>query len=379
MIVVTGAAGFIGSNLCRGINKLGRHDIVVVDDLTDGHKYRNLASFEYQDYIDQDDFLKKILADEPFEKPIEVIFHQGACSTTTEWNGRYMMKNNYDYSKALLQYAIKHQIPFIYASSAAVYGDSKVFDDNALAQMPLNVYGYSKWKFDQYVLRQLPQATSQIAGFRYFNVYGPHEQHKGGMASVAFHLMNQLRDSGEVKLFEGSDGYADGEQLRDFICVDDVVNVNLWFWEHANKSGIFNLGTGQARPFNAIANTLLALHGSGKLSYIPFPAHLKGAYQSYTQANITKLREVGYDAPFDTLEAGLKKYYDWYSNHAQSAYALQVMALPSLFSAVLSSESTMDLIFSNRVVLISCNSLSAAAFLSSEFLIQDALIKGTPS
>lgn len=318
MIVVTGAAGFIGCNIIKGLNELGHTDIIAVDDLTDGHKFVNLAAVEYRDYIDYEDFLEMIKSDQPFEQPIKAIFHQGACSATTEWDGRYMMHNNYDYSKHLLHYCLDHKIQFLYASSAATYGADTEFDDTALKQTPLNVYGYSKWKFDQYVLQHIEKAESQIVGFRYFNVYGPHEQHKSGMASVAFHLMNQLKESGEVKLFEGSGGYADGEQLRDFIYVGDVVTANLWFWEHTKLSGIFNLGTGKARTFKAIAENLIQLHGSGRLKYIPFPEHLKGAYQSYTQANIKKLREAGYNLDFTSLEEGLQQYYNWYLHQAGS-------------------------------------------------------------
>ncbi|MCH9643286.1 MAG: ADP-glyceromanno-heptose 6-epimerase [Gammaproteobacteria bacterium] len=312
MIVVTGAAGFIGCNIIKGLNALGRFDILAVDDLSDGHKFHNLAVCKIADYMDCDEFLAWVQAGKTFPNKIEAIFHEGACSTTTEWNGRYIMKNNYEYTKQLLHYCLDRKIAFLYASSAAVYGADLNFDDRAQQQLPLNVYGYSKWQFDQYVQPYLQDAASQVVGFRYFNVYGPHEQHKASMASVAFHLMNQLRDNGVVKLFEGCEGYADGEQVRDFVCVDDVVKVNLWFWQHPELRGIFNLGTGQAKPFNDIAKILIKLHGSGELEYIPFPDHLKGVYQSYTQANIAKLREVGYDAAFDTLEQGLKKYYQWY-------------------------------------------------------------------
>lgn len=311
MIVVTGGAGFIGSNLIRGLNHLNITDIVVVDDLTAGKKFHNLAVVKYQDYLDQQDFLEKIITDRvPFK--IDAIFHQGACSDTTEWNGAYMMKNNYDYSKILLHYCLDKKIPFIYASSAAVYGANNNFDDQNWDQLPLNVYGYSKWKFDEYVRPYLKTAQSQIVGLRYFNVYGPHENHKGKMASVAFHLMNQLRDHGMVKLFSAYGGYGDGEQQRDFIFVDDAVRVNLWFYQNPTKKGIFNCGTGQARCFNDIAKKIIALNGSGKLEYIPFPDSLEGAYQCFTQANITALREAGFAESFTTLEAGLEHYFEWH-------------------------------------------------------------------
>ncbi len=311
MIVVTGAAGFIGSNLIKGLNAIGITDILAVDDLTDGKKYRNLAVVHYRDFVDYRDFLKQIL-NNALSCEIEAIFHQGACSDTMEWNGEFMMKNNYEYSKSLLHYCLQKKIPFIYASSAAVYGAKNNFNDRDPHQLPLNVYGYSKWKFDEYVQPYLKSADSQIVGFRYFNVYGPHENHKGKMASVAFHLMNQLEDNGAVKLFSSYGGYGDGAHERDFIYVDDVVKMNLWFYKNPEKNGIFNCGTGVARSFNDIANTLIALNGSGKLDYIPFPESLKGAYQSFTQANLNALREAGFQASFTTLEAGLEKYFRWF-------------------------------------------------------------------
>lgn len=310
MIIVTGAAGFIGSNVVKGLNAIGRTDILVVDDLTDGRKYRNLAVSKFSDYLDYEDFIHRIIADQPFDKKIDAIFHEGACSVTTEWDGRYMMRNNYDYSKHLLKYCGRHKIPFIYASSAAVYGGSHQFKESSQQELPLNVYGYSKWLFDQYMLKMLPRLKSQVVGLRYFNVYGPHEEHKGTMASVAYHFMNQLRDTGVVKLFEGCDGYGNGEQLRDFISVDDIVKVNLWFLENPRVSGIFNVGTGRARSFNDLAKTLIQLHGAGEIQYISFPDKLKGAYQSFTQADITALRNAGYSDEFLSLEEGLRRYYE---------------------------------------------------------------------
>ncbi len=310
MYVVTGAAGFIGANLIQGLNAKGQTNILAVDDLSDGKKFTNLADTDIADYQDMADFLQAIIDDK--DLGIQAIFHQGACSTTTEWDGRYMMRNNYDYSKKILHYCVNRNIPLIYASSAAVYGGSKKFSECRENERPLNVYGYSKWLFDQYLLKRLTQLSSQVVGLRYFNVYGPYENHKASMASVAFHLMNQLHDHNTVKLFEGCDGYGDGEQRRDFIFVEDVVNVILWMHAHPKVSGIFNVGTGKSRSFNSIAKTLLKLRGSGSLEYLPFPEHLKGAYQSFTEADISALRQAGYDAEFHSLEEGIAKYYQWY-------------------------------------------------------------------
>lgn len=311
MIVVTGAAGFIGSNIIKALNARGRKDIIAVDDLTDGIKFKNLVDCDIQDYLDQDDFIELILTDYDFEESIEAIFHLGACSATTEWNGKYMMENNYEYSKVLLHYCLDNNVQFIYASSAATYGNETTFVENPENEAPINVYGYSKYLFDQYVRRILPTAKSQIAGMRYFNVYGPRESHKGGMASVAFHHYNQLKEADTVKLFQGCDGYGDGEQRRDFVYVGDAVAVNLWFFEHADVSGIFNVGTGRSQPFNDVGNAVTASVGKGKIEYVPFPDKLKGHYQSFTEADISALRKVGYDAEFKTVEQGIAEYVEW--------------------------------------------------------------------
>lgn len=310
MIIVTGGAGFIGSNLVAGLNQQGRSDVWVVDNLTNGTKFTNLADCAIADYQDKDDFLAQLKAGQLPEN-IEAIFHLGACSATTEWDGRYMMANNYEYTKQVFHYCIERRIPLIYASSAAVYGASQVFTERLENERPLNVYGYSKFLFDQYLRRHQDQIQSQVVGLRYFNVYGPRESHKGSMASVAFHLNNQLKETGEVKLFEGSDGYANGAQERDFIYVGDAVKAKLWFLANPDKSGIFNLGTGCAQPFNDVAQAVLDWHGQGELKYIPFPEHLKGRYQSYTQADISALRQAGYQEPFRRVEAGVKEYLDW--------------------------------------------------------------------
>lgn len=307
MIVVTGAAGFIGSQTMVGLNQRGITDILAVDDLTDGKKYKNLAAAKFKDYMDYEDFLDMLLLDEALPEPITAIIHQGACSTTTEWDGRYMMRVNYDYSKAIYHYCQAYDIPFIYASSAAVYGGNENFQEATSHQMPLNVYGYSKWLFDCYLAQQTH--NSQVVGLRYFNVYGPHESHKGTMASVAFHFTQQLRDSGVVKLFGEAEGYAAGEQLRDFIYVKDVVKIVLFMLDHPKVSGVFNVGTGKARSFNDLARALIAVHGDGEIHYIDFPDKLKGCYQSFTQADISALRAAGYKDEFTSLEQGISDYY----------------------------------------------------------------------
>jgi ADP-L-glycero-D-manno-heptose 6-epimerase len=309
MIIVTGGAGFIGSNLVKALNDKGLTDVLVVDDLTDGIKFRNLVDCQVIDYLDKDDFLQMVKQEKEFTEKVEAVFHQGACSTTTEWDGRYMMENNYAYSKELLHYCLNLKIPFIYASSAAVYGTGENFSEARENEVPVNVYGYSKYLFDEHIRRFVIEPESQVVGLRYFNVYGPREQHKGSMASVAWHLNQQIQISGKVKLFEGSGGYANGDQRRDFIHVDDVVKVNLWMLENA-ACGIVNVGTGASRPFNDIAKAIISWHGKGEVEYIDFPEQLKGSYQSYTEADIDLLRQLGYKDEFLSVEDGVKQYLD---------------------------------------------------------------------
>ena len=311
MIVVTGGAGFIGSNIVKALNDIGKTNILVVDNLKDGTKFHNISDCEIMDYMDKNDFLEKIEKNSSFEEPIEIIFHEGACSATTEWDGKFMMDVNYEYSKSLLHYCLEDKIPFIYASSASVYGDGQTFKETREFEKPLNVYGYSKFLFDQYVRRQMPKIESQVVGLRYFNVYGPREQHKGSMASVAFHFNDQIKSGAVVKLFEGCDGYENGEQRRDFIFVGDVVNVNLWLFENPQVLGIFNLGTGRSQSFNDVANAVVAWHNKGDIEYIPFPEQLKGRYQSFTQAEMSSLINAGYSERFKTVEEGVKQYLDW--------------------------------------------------------------------
>lgn len=309
MYIVTGGAGFIGSNLVQALADRGHDDIVVVDDLKDGHKFVNVSDLAIADYLDKEDFIGR-LREKAFAGTIKAIFHQGACSTTTEWDGRYMMKNNYAYSQVLLHHCLERSTPYIYASSAAVYGGSPKFVEEPPFEKPLNVYGYSKLQFDRYVRRVAAAPDSQVVGLRYFNVYGPREQHKGSMASVAFHFNNQIREDGEARLFEGSDGYGDGGQLRDFVYVGDVCNVNLWFLDNPDVSGIYNTGTGRAQTFNDVANAVIKWHGKGEIRYIPFPEHLEGAYQSFTEADLTRLRGCGCDVEFRPVEEGVPAYLD---------------------------------------------------------------------
>ena len=320
--IVTGAAGFIGANIVKALNERGETNIICVDNLTQADKFKNLVDCEIADFVDKEDFVE-LLLEGAWEDDIAAIFHEGACSDTMETDGRYMMDNNYRYTIALFDYCQAEETSFLYASSASVYGGGTVFKEERSFEGPLNVYGYSKFLFDQYVRRNWNNLTAQVAGFRYFNVYGPREQHKGRMASVSSHLFNQYMTTGKVRLFEGSGGYENGEQRRDFISVDDVVKVNLHFLDNPDQSGIFNVGTGRAQSFNDVAVatvnacrrakgeaelSLDALRQQGILEYIDFPEALKGKYQNFTQADIANLREAGYDAPLLSVEAGCALY-----------------------------------------------------------------------
>ena len=327
-IVVTGAAGFIGSNLIKGLNARGIDDIIAVDDLTEGDKFRNLADLQIADYVDADDFYD-LFAEGAYGQ-VEAVFHEGACSDTMELDGKYMMDNNYTLSCELHQSCQEQGTRLLYASSAATYGGSDTFRESPEFERPLNVYGYSKLLFDQRLRRELgakfERATTQVAGFRYFNVYGPREQHKGRMASVAFHQFNQFKADGKVKLFGEYGGYGPGGQMRDFVFIDDVVAVNLWFLDNPGQSGIFNLGTGRAQPFNdvaiAVVNTLRQADNVASLSleeaaygslidYISFPPALVGKYQSYTQADLSALRAAGCDHAFADVQTGVATYMQW--------------------------------------------------------------------
>ena len=324
-IVVTGAAGFIGSNLIKALNARGETDVLAVDNLSSADKFRNLADCDIADYLDKEQFRSALDAGS-FDGEIAAILHQGACSDTMQTDGRYVMDNNFRYSSDLLAYCQSESVPLIYASSAAVYGAGPVFKEGRANEKPLNVYGYSKFLFDQIVRRRWEDNSAQVVGLRYFNVYGPRETHKGRMASVAMHCFNQFHETGKVKLFEGSGGYAEGEQRRDFISVDDVIRVNLHFLDHPAKSGIFNCGTGASQTFNEVAVatinalraaqkknalTLAEMKAQGLIEYGPFHPGLKDKYQSFTEGNLDDLRGAGYSAPFSDVQTGIGRYVGW--------------------------------------------------------------------
>jgi ADP-L-glycero-D-manno-heptose 6-epimerase len=324
--IVTGAAGFIGSNLVRALNGRGITDIVAVDNLTKGDKFLNLVDCEIADYLDKGEFLARIKAGEYGR--FDAIFHEGACSDTMEHNGNYMMSNNFQYTHVLFEWAQRTKTPFLYASSAAVYGGSTQFVEDREVERPLNVYGYSKFLFDQVLRRRIVEGLqAPVFGFRYFNVYGDREQHKGRMASVAFHNFNQFRDAGRVKLFGPYGGYAAGCQQRDFVSIENLVDVNMHFFEKAasSPSGVYNLGSGRAQTFNEVAlttfNTLREAQGEpvlslaqaidqGFIEYIEFPDALKGKYQCFTQADLSLLRKAGYGGAFYTVEQGVARYVE---------------------------------------------------------------------
>ena len=312
MIIVTGGAGFIGSNIVKELNRRGRTDILIVDDLKDGQNYKNLRGLEFIDYQHKDDFLQSIEDDDFDGSDIDAVFHEGACSDTMEYDVNYMMKVNYEYSKSVLHFCLQHRIPFLYASSASTYGSGKHgFREGDECEDALNPYAFSKLAFDRYVRQVLPEAHSQIVGLKYFNVYGPQEHHKGKMASIFYQLYNQIKETGKVRLFKGIDGYGDGEQRRDFVYVKDVVKVNLWFWENHGPSGIYNCGTGHAHTYNEVGQAVIDALGEGHIEYREFPEILRGKYQNFTEADKTNLMDAGYNEGFHEMKEAVKEYCDF--------------------------------------------------------------------
>jgi len=320
VIIVTGGAGFIGSNLIHELNRAGERNILLVDNFAPaanltGPKFLNLAGAEFADYMDKREFRAALRAGDFESVKIRAILHQGACSNTLEDDGRYMMDNNFTYSKELLHFAVERKIPLVYASTAAVYGASTAFTEVAANERPLNVYGFSKLVFDNYVRRMMPEIKSTVVGLRYFNVYGPRERHKGRMASVIHHFAKQLKETGTIRMFEGSGGYGNGEQRRDFVFVNDLARMNMFFGgllpecPHKPVQAVVNAGTGEARTFKAVAEALMQVHGEGKIEYIPFPGDLKDRYQHYTQAEVTGLRAAGYSGGFTRLEDGVRRTF----------------------------------------------------------------------
>jgi ADP-L-glycero-D-manno-heptose 6-epimerase len=324
MYIITGGAGFIGSNLIKGLNGQGITEILVVDNLTNGQKFRNFSDLTIADYMDRLDFIQQLESKAQFA-PIEAVFHCGATSATTEWDGRFLMKNNYEYSKKLFHWCLAQHIPYLYASSGSVYGAGQVFRESQEFEYPTSMYAFSKLQFDRYVRAQGSRAGGfpvPVVGLRYFNVYGPREQHKGDMASMVFQWNRQIKETGHISLYGAHDGYDAGEQRRDFVSVEDCVKVNLWCLEQG-VSGIFNVGTGIATSFNTVANIVMAWHKHhgtlGEIGYIPFPQELKAAYQSHTRADLTALRAAGYREAFTPVDQGVIAYLEWLNQSSEAS------------------------------------------------------------
>lgn len=309
MIIVTGGAGFIGSNIVRALNLRGYDNILIVDNLGKTEKYKNLIGLKFIDYVHRDEFLELLVTDTIDAGDINVIFHEGACSDTMEYDVNYMMKTNYEYSRTLMNFCTYNDIDFIYASSASTYGDGENgFREVEPCEGALNPYAFSKLLFDRYVRKNLREIESKVIGLRYFNVFGQQEFHKGRMASIVFQMYKQIKNTGVIKLFKGTDIYKDGEQRRDFIYVQDVAKVNIWCWENEIANGIYNCGTGNATTFNAVAQAVISALGKGEIEYIDFPKELEGKYQSFTQADTSKLRRAGYDGGFTNINDAVKEY-----------------------------------------------------------------------
>jgi len=325
MYIVTGGAGFIGSNIVHELNAHGITDILIVDNFANARKFQNLHGARYVDYLDKREFRRAIRDKSLGISRIEAILHQGACSNTLEDDGVYMLDNNFECTKEVLHFAIDKGVPLVFASTAAIYGLSCPgrFTLTLENERPLNIYGYSKLVFDNYFRNELALGRIPITavGLRYFNVYGPREQHKGRMASVIHHFTKQMKELGKVRLFAGTGGYRDGEQRRDFVYVRDLARLNMFFAQigpYAPKvgegakvyRGLANAGSGKARTFNDVAKSLMSVHGECPIEYIPFPADLEGRYQHFTEADLTALRELGYDGPMTELEPGITETYE---------------------------------------------------------------------
>lgn len=315
MIIVTGGAGFIGSAIVAALNQRGIEDILIVDELGNDEKWKNLRTLRFADYLELDDFSDTVTnSDEPWQ--VEAVFHMGACSDTTETDATYLVKNNYEFSKLLCNWALSINTRFIYASSAATYGDgSQGFsDDEDKIELlrPLNMYGYSKQMFDLWLKRQ--GLLDQVVGLKYFNVFGPNEYHKGDMRSFVHKAFEQIRDTGKVKLFKSHrPDYSDGQQQRDFIYVKDAVEMTLFFAEHPEANGIYNIGTGRARSWNDLARAVFDAMGKEvRIDYIPMPESLQPKYQYFTQADISKLRAAGCKTPITPLEEAVREYVQDY-------------------------------------------------------------------
>jgi len=324
MIIVTGGAGFIGSNLVHELNAHGIANILVVDNLANAKKFVNLHGARYVDYMDKREFRRAIADNALGATNIEAILHQGACSNTLEDDGVYMMDNNFQYTKQVLNFATRHGVPLVYASTAAVYGLSGPghFTPTIDNELPLNVYGFSKLAFDHYLRHQfsLNVVPTTVVGLRYFNVYGPREQHKGRMASVIHHFTKQIKETGKLRMFAASGGYGDGEQRRDFVYVRDLARLNMFFAQIGPFApinpedrkiyhGVVNAGTGTSRSFNDVACALMTVHGEAAIEYIPFPADLEGRYQHFTEADLTGLRALSCNLPMTALEEGVVETY----------------------------------------------------------------------
>lgn len=318
--IVTGGAGFIGSNLVAGLNARGIHNILVVDHLGKSGKWRNLSGLAFEDYLDKQDFLDLVTQGKLTD--VEAVFHMGACSSTTESDADYLMRNNYRYSRTLCEWASSHNTRFIYASSAATYGAGELgySDDDALLPRlrPLNMYGYSKHLFDLWAWRH--GLLNKIVGLKFFNVYGPGEDHKDTMRSLVHKAYFEVLKTGQIHLFKSyREGCADGEQMRDFVDVRDAVKVAFHFLDHPDQSGLFNCGTGEARTWLDLARALFTAMGRDpNIQFTDMPETIRDKYQYHTQADLTKLRAAGYLEPFTRIEVGIQDYVTHYLVHAPS-------------------------------------------------------------